>query len=72
MLQIPLYQDDLHDQGEIILDAKVRVMPLCWFVLVRMFMRIDHAIVRIRDTRLFHRYVMLLVPRSSFVTSQQP
>ena len=52
--EILLYQDDLEDCGDVTFDAKLRVMPACWFILSRFFMRVDGAIVRIRDTRLFH------------------
>jgi TIP41-like family len=54
--EILLYQDDLEDCGDVIFDAKLRVMPSCWFVLSRFFVRVDGAIIRIRDTRLFHRF----------------
>lgn len=54
--QTLLYQDDLEDCGEISHDAKLRVMPSCWFVLSREFLRVDGALLRIRDTRLFHRF----------------
>jgi TIP41-like family len=54
--EILLYQDDLEDCGDVIFDAKLRVMPSCWFILSRFFVRVDGAIIRIRDTRLFHRF----------------
>lgn len=54
--EILLYQDDLEDCGDVIFDAKLRVMPSCWFILSRFFVRVDGTIVRIRDTRLFHRF----------------
>lgn len=54
--EILLYQDDLEDCGDVIFDAKLRVMPICWFILSRFFVRVDNVIVRIRDTRLFHRF----------------
>jgi hypothetical protein len=37
-------------------DAKLRVMPACWFLLARLFVRIDGVIVRIRETRYYHRF----------------
>jgi type 2A phosphatase activator TIP41 len=52
--ELILYQDDLEDCGEVIFDAKLRVMPQCWFLLARMFLRIDGVIVRIRESRYFH------------------
>ena len=52
--EVLLYQDDLEDCGEVSFDAKLRVMPRCWFLLARMFLRIDGVIVRIRETRCVH------------------
>ena len=54
--EIILYQDDLDDCGESTLDIKIRVMPDCWFVLKRLFIRVDDVKVRIRDCRLFHKF----------------
>lgn len=54
--EIVLYQDDLEDCGDVIFDAKIRVMPSCWYILSRFFVRVDGSIVRIRDTRMFHRF----------------
>lgn len=51
-----LYQDDLEDCGEVTVNAKLRVMPSCWFALIRTFTRIDGASVSIRDARLFHKF----------------
>jgi type 2A phosphatase activator TIP41 len=31
---------------------RVRVMPTCFFVLCRFYLRIDHVMVRVCDTRL--------------------
>ena len=38
------------------MDAKIRVMPCCWFLLIRFFVRIDQVIVRAREIRLFHEF----------------
>lgn len=51
-----LYQGDLEDCGEVIFDYKVRVMPSCWFVLVRLFLRVDNAETRIRSYRYYHNF----------------
>lgn len=32
---------------------QVRVMPNCWYVLVRFFLRVDRMFVRLREARLF-------------------
>ena len=40
------------------LGAQVRVMPTCWFVLLRFWLRVDRVLVRLYETRLmgsFHR-----------------
>ncbi len=54
--EILLYQDDLEDCGEVMFDAKLRVMPSCWFLMARMFLRIDGVIVRIRESRYYHAF----------------
>jgi hypothetical protein len=46
----------LEDCGEVSMDAKIRVMPTCWFILSKFFVRIDHVVVRCRETRLFHKF----------------
>lgn len=48
-----LFEDDLHDCGISKASVKVRVMPLCIFVLVRHVVRIDAAGAMARDVRLF-------------------
>jgi hypothetical protein len=53
---ITLYEDELHDHGVVSLNAKVRVMPTCWFVLLRYFLRVDGVLLRVEDTRYFHRF----------------
>jgi hypothetical protein len=54
--ELLLYEDDLEDCGEVTLDAKLRVMQTCWFSLQRLFVRVDGATSRIRETRLFHQF----------------
>lgn len=49
-----LYEDELHDNGVSQMSIKLRVMPTCFFVLLRVFLRVDGVVVRVRDTRLFH------------------
>ncbi len=46
------------------MDAKIRVMPTCWFILMRFFVRIDNVIVRAREIRLFHEFPSLSTPSS--------
>ena len=54
--ELLLYQDDLEDCGEVSFDTKLRVMPNCWFVLARLFLRIDGVMVRLRESRYFHSF----------------
>lgn len=51
-----LYEDDLHDNGQVQLSIKIRVMPTCFYLLQRLFLRVDRVIVRCRDTRIFHSF----------------
>lgn len=50
---LTLFEDELHDHGISVLSVKVRVMPSGFYVLQRFFMRVDHVLIRINDTR-FH------------------
>lgn len=54
--ELLLYQDDLEDCGESTFDVKMRVMPECWFVLARLFTRVDGGRIVMRETRLFHEF----------------
>jgi hypothetical protein len=38
------------------MEAKIRVMPTCWFLLLKFFVRIDNVIVRSRETRLYYEF----------------
>ncbi|GAQ82141.1 hypothetical protein KFL_001010260 [Klebsormidium nitens] len=51
--EVVLYEDELADNGVTLLTAKVRVMPCCWFVLLRFWMRVDGARFRLRDARIY-------------------
>jgi len=53
---VTLYEDDLHDNGQVQLSIKIRVMPTCFYLLQRLFLRVDRVIVRCRDTRIFHPF----------------
>jgi len=48
---ITLMEDDLHDNGQVQYSIKIRVMPTCAFVLTRLWLRVDHVLVRCRETR---------------------
>ncbi|KAF7632641.1 hypothetical protein Mgra_00007946 [Meloidogyne graminicola] len=51
--QIILYEDELADNGCAQMMIRIRIMPDTWFVLCRFYLRVDHVMVRILDTRLY-------------------
>ncbi|XP_057964097.1 TIP41-like protein [Malania oleifera] len=50
--EVILYEDELADNGVSLLTVKVRVMPSCWFLLLRFWLRVDGVLMRLRDTRI--------------------
>lgn len=54
--ELSLYEDELHDCGVCSLSVKFRVMPKCFFILIRFFLRVDNVLFRIVDTRIFHEF----------------
>ncbi|KAL7419393.1 Tap42 interacting protein [Cryptotrichosporon argae] len=53
---IILFEDELHDFGDSTLNVRIRVMPHSFFVLSRLFVRVDAVLFRIFDVRLFHAF----------------
>ena len=53
---VRLYEDDMHDNGYVSLRAKIRVMPRCFFVLLSLFVRIDHVLIRIKESRFLCKF----------------
>lgn len=51
--EVVLYEDELADNGITMLSSKIRVMPERLLLLTRLFMRLDHVLIRIRDTRVY-------------------
>uniref|UniRef100_A0A0C9RYV1 TSA: Wollemia nobilis Ref_Wollemi_Transcript_2233_1410 transcribed RNA sequence n=1 Tax=Wollemia nobilis TaxID=56998 RepID=A0A0C9RYV1_9CONI len=51
--EVVLYEDELADNGVSLLTVKVRVMPTCWFLLLRFWLRVDGVLMRVRDTRIY-------------------
>lgn len=45
-------------------EAKIRVMPSCWFVLSKLYLRVDGVLIRCRETRLYHNFADDLVVAS--------
>jgi hypothetical protein len=48
---IVLYEDDLHDNGEVQYSIKVGIMPHCAYILARLFVRVDYVLIRLREVR---------------------
>lgn len=49
--QLVFVEDDLHDNGQMQYTIKVRVMPQCAYLLCQLFVRVDHVVIRVRETR---------------------
>jgi len=54
--EIPLFEDELHDNGSSNLLVRIRVMPSCIFILSRFILRVDHVLFRAYDTRIYHSF----------------
>ncbi|CAG9327482.1 unnamed protein product [Blepharisma stoltei] len=53
---ILLYEDELNDNGHSRFNFRIRCMEDCFFALIRSYLRVDHVIVRIIDTQIFHKF----------------
>jgi hypothetical protein len=55
--ELILFEDELDDQGISSYSVRIRVMRQAfWYLLARFWLRIDRKLVRIYDTRYFHRF----------------
>lgn len=52
--EISLFDDELSDHGMANLNVKIRCMPTSFYILQRFFLRVDHVVARIYDTRIYH------------------
>lgn len=50
--ELTLYEDELADNGCSLLSLKFRCMPSGFFILLRLYLRVDRVLVRINDTRI--------------------
>jgi len=50
---LPLFEDELHDNGVSSLTVRVRVMDSCWLVLLQFWLRVDDKVLRVYDTRYY-------------------
>ena len=55
-VDLPLYEDEMDDNGESVVRVRLRVMPTCFLVLLRHALRIDGVLIRHHDTRIFHKF----------------
>lgn len=46
----------MDDSGEVVFEVKLRVMPSCWFVVSKFYLRVDGVQSRCRETRLFVKF----------------
>eukprot|EP00052_Salpingoeca_macrocollata_P025669 m.233938 g.233938 ORF g.233938 m.233938 type:complete len:286 (-) comp22464_c1_seq3:38-895(-) len=53
---VNMYADDFGDNGAVMMNVRIRVMPSCFFILQRLFVRVDRVLVRVHDTRVYHRF----------------
>ena len=53
---LPLFESELDDNGVSQLSVKLRVMPTCFLILIRFFLRVDGVLIRLYDTRVFHKF----------------
>lgn len=63
--EVVLFEDELDDNGVASFRVRLRVMPTFFFVLARFFLRVDGVIIRIFDTRYFHRFGSSTVVRET-------
>lgn len=53
---IILFEDELDDNGISSYKVRIRVMPTFFFILARFFLRVDGVLLRVYDTRYYHRF----------------
>jgi type 2A phosphatase activator TIP41 len=55
-VEVPFYDDELEDNGNMSTFVRFRNMKDCFYCLVRYYVRVDGVLVRILDTRIFHDF----------------
>lgn len=68
---VTLYEDELGDNGIVVLRVKIRVMKERLLLLARFFLRVDDVLFRVRDTRVFVEFSEGLVIRE-YQEREQP
>ena len=62
--EVTLFEDELHDHGTSEFSVRIRVMPACFLILLRHWLRVDGMIITITITIIVHnlsRDVLLLL-----------
>lgn len=54
--RIPIFEDELSDCGVSSMEAMIRVMDWCWYVLVKQNLRVDNVTKRRREVRYYHEF----------------
>ncbi|CAG9331453.1 unnamed protein product [Blepharisma stoltei] len=54
--ELKFYEDSLEEIGVSTFYMRVRAMQDCFYALLRCYVRINHSLVRILDTRIFHEF----------------
>lgn len=54
--EVIFFEDELGDRGFSKCNVRFRIMENCFLVLFRSYIRVDHVLVRILDTRIFHEF----------------
>lgn len=44
---VVLFEDFIHDHGVVRMSVKTRIMPTCWFVLLRYWLRVDGVVMKV-------------------------
>jgi type 2A phosphatase activator TIP41 len=68
--EVVLYEDELADNGVALLSVKVRIMPSCWYLLLRFWLRVDGVLMRLRMMIPVRRRRKLLWSFESSVTKK--
>ena len=63
-VEIPLYDDELNDNGHSETKFRFRVMKDSFFGLLRSYLRVDNVLVRNIDTRIYHEFGTKVVYRN--------
>lgn len=45
--EVVLFEDFIHDHGIVRISVKTRIMPQCWFVLLRYWLRVDGVVMKV-------------------------